>query len=82
VLADPIFPRLYVAARSAGRGVDATLLILNRGTFAEVGRVRLKYWLPPVGMLVHGGSTGSLFLAAGDAGWDSGISILRFDLMP
>jgi len=81
VLADPVFPRLYVAAR-ADSAPDVALLIIDRGTFAEVGRIRTHIWVSTVGMLVHGGTTGGVFLAVGDAGWDLGISIVRFDLMP
>jgi len=81
VLADPVFPRLYLAARDASRR-EAALLIVDRGTFTEVGRVRSHVWAGGAGMLVHGGSTGSVFLAVGGAEWDGGLSILRFDLMP
>jgi len=79
ILVDPVFPRLYVSAILADW--KGALLILDRTSLAEVGRIqfpRADY----DGILVSGGSAGSLFLALGNAGWDSGISINQFDLMP
>ncbi len=81
VLPDPLFPRVYVAGRdySTRNGV---VLVLDRATFEEVGRIRLGWLHRPVGMLVHGGSTGSLFLALGNAGADGELKVVRFDIMP
>ena len=79
ILVDPVFPRLYISAILADW--KGALLILDRRSLAEVGRIqfpRADY----DGILVSGGSAGSLFLALGNAGWDSGISINQFDLMP
>lgn len=82
VLVDPVVPRLYVAAREASSSLGYLLLIIDRGTLTEVGRVRYGAWLATTGMLVHGGTTGSLYFALGNSTWDGGIGISRFDLMP
>ena len=82
LLVDPVFPRLYIAAREGTSALDHVLLIIERGTLREVGHIRYRAWAATVGMLVHGGATGSMFLALGNATWDGGIGIARFDVMP